>query len=723
MGTFTPGILGDASIAYVPLHWSSTSPAVDCEARVVIGESSATTTFSIPQDCQPSGGVIPKECYGNGVGFACDVDLRPTKCKDGSDPLGYSIEVRDRGTGKILMTINTRPNDLHDIKLPNLSPEVQVELIQRTKCEGDGTTPPETLTPFLTGKETIGEAPPPPMPISPPTPIPPPSVVPNEPMACEMSQFNAYATGEHRALIEFEPDSRMALYNFSCVIKLLDQTTGVAKFDETFTKDELSGFNFWTVYGLNASTEYEAEANCSSEDSACMFGMSFRTPGQSQIYMNNIHPGVSACDSLFGGNVRSNCTDVIVTIIDPVTGREVARQELNTNTENGSQFIIQYEDPRTSFNQTLCAYAEGVNCPGWTKSECYHVPFSSCPTQSSPPPSNVTTPSPPPSNVTTPSPPPSPPTLPEQYPDVRFETGLSSQCDPSVKVTVNDQIDQDGGLVVNLVETCDGKVTRTNEIPMQTSELVVYLNQTAGQQCEIAVFVEDPNRPERLGGNMTFINEVPSNCVESPTFTLEKCITDSSVRGGSSTCKIGDITPPFACRPTNMTLTVTPKEGVTAYIPPPIELPLVDGVPQVNAMDITNLTPGIQYIFTMTTECFNETLGVVFPLAQSESGETPPYKPPPPPPPPPPSPPATPRDLTMAQFCMNAASLLSQYGQEWNMPTMELPHGCRYEGRSGCCHCPQCHQRGSGPKSCPWASCGKGNGSCNPSRGSCPGYW
>ncbi len=721
MGTISPG--KGSSTSYIPLHIPTSDPAKDesCTATVEIGSKSESTAFTIPAACSGMG-ITQVTCLKDQN--ACLLAARPVNaqglqpCPNGAQPVGYKFEAKaldgpDAGKVVSFVTVSVseaQKTGLANIKLSGLAPGVRYDFIQTASCTEKPTNVISVTTPTVT-RENAAQPPPPPLPPPPPSPKPVP-VIPTLPITCSNNGILAYAPSPTSGMVEFQ--ARM-LGEYSCRVQVEDTSNGDLKFDQLFTKQQITlPSDHWLLHGLSPSTEYTTSISCTRAEDAteCSNGVRFTTPAPQQIYLTNLHPGTSSTpkDPSFGGNIKSGCSKLRVTFVD-AGGNVVGSQEVDALADTSAKFLIGFRDPRTSPSQSLCAYAEGIDCPEWTKSACQQVPYAVAippppPPPSPPPPKTAPKPPPKPSPKpgTPPSPPPPPPPSPPPPPPpplpLSARMTFSGTCNPSVEVSIDQSVFDAGGSGYNLdiVEACDdgtgnfGSSRVIPEIAMNgPTQTVHLLHQKPGEACAVQAIIIDRANP---GRKFQIINvyRQPTTCSDFPTFTIASCTTNSAVVGGSSACK-GAITGlPNTCTVKDLLVKTTPTTG-TGAAPGVFSLPATS-----TGFDLNGLTPGTPYEVTVTAECDN---GV--PLVHTVHTSTPPYRPPAPPPPklPPPV-------LNLASLCPNLpnwvtnAANAAQYG--FNARGWSFPHGCRWQ-HNGCCHCPEC----SGPGGCPWRSCGTSN--------------
>ena len=751
MGTFSPG--KGSSTSYIPIHTATPDPKKDasCTATVEIGSKSASWSFTIPAACS-SMGITKVTCLLDQS--ACLLAARPgtglglPPCPAGAQPTGYRFEAKaldgpDAGqlVSFVMVSVEkAQRSGLSNIKLPGLAPGTKYQFSQTPVCDGNPSQQPVVgvTTNAVTGKYVQPPIAPPPPP-SPPLPKPV-TVVPTLPIDCSDNGMLVYAPSPTSGMVEFQ--ARMS-GEYSCRVKVEDESNGDVKFDQLFTKQQISlPSDHWLIHRLSSSTGYTASVSCTRAEDAsdCVGTVRFATPAPQQIYLTNLHPGATSTPKSpsFGGNVKSGCSKLRVTFVD-ADGNVVGLQDVDALADTGAKFLIGFKDPRTSSSQSMCAYAEGIDCPEWTKSECTQVPYAVAVTPPPPPPSPPpsppppkvpptprprpkpspkpkpgTPPSPPPPSPPPPSPPPPSPPPPSPPPPspppplpLSARMTISGTCNPSVEISMDPMVFAAGGLyILDILEVCSGDngvgggsfdSSGAKVIPQIAmngpTQTVHLLHQKPGEQCAVQAIITDRANPQVRKFQMITVYQQPTTCSDFPTFTIGSCTTNSAVQGGSSACK-GEITGlPNTCAIKDLLVNTSPTSGSGAA-PAAFSLPATS-----TGFDLNALSPGTSYEVTVTAECEN---GV--PLVHTVHMTTPPYQPPAPPPPPKLPPPV----VQISSLCPNLPNWLSnaanafQYGFIAN--GWYFPHGCKWQHK-GCCHCPAC----SGPGGCPWGSCATAN--------------
>ena len=728
MGTFSPG--DGSSTSFVPLHYDIPDPTKDsvCSASVEIGSQSASTSFTIPATCSGMG-ITKVSCLNDQD--ACLLTARPatgggsSPCPNGADPRGYRFEAKavdGPDAGKVVsvvtLSLDKAKDGMGSVKLPGLAPGTKYEFSQYAICD-DKTPNTVGVTTEVFSNQNV---PPPP---SPPSPPPPPSpepivVEPIVPISCSSNGLLAYAPTTTSGIVEFQ--ARMS-GEYGCELKVEDTSNGDIVYEQQLTKEQITlPSDHWLIHRLSPSTAYDVSFLCrrTTDGTSCSTNISFKTPAPQQIHMTNLHPGTGSTprNPSFGGNVISGCSTVLVTIVD-AEGNVLASQQVDTGDDDGSKFLLGFKDPRTSSTESLCAYAEGIDCPDWTKSECQQVPFATPfapPPPSPPPPPPPRPPSPPPPSPkpsspqpsSKPKPPPPPPSPPPPLP-LEARLTFSGTCNPSVQVSMDPSVfaSSSAGYNLDILELCESGSGGNSladmmrkiipEIAMNGPSATVHLlHQKPGEQCLVQAIIIDRANPSRKL-EQTQVYRLPDSCTDFPTFKIDSCTTNSQVAGGSSSCQ-GTITGiPNTCTVKDLVVKTAPTSGNGAA-PGAFTLPT-----SATGFDLNGLTPDTPYEVTVTAECEGGP-----PLVHTVHTSTPPYRPPPPPPPP-----VRPPTLSIQSLCPGLPSWLTNpynanlYGFDYR--GWSFKQGCKWQ-HNGCCHCPACSGPGlGGPRGCPWASCGIAN--------------
>jgi hypothetical protein len=280
---------------------------------------------------------------------------------------------------------------------------------------------------------------------------------------------------------------------------------------------------------------------------------------------------------------------------------------------------------------------------------------------------------------------------------------ISGTCNPYVTISMDQMVFYGtvGSYNLDISEACDNgsgnfDASGAKAIPMIAmdgpTKTVHLLHQKPGESCAVQAIITDRANPNRKFQTISLWTQ-PATCVDSPTFTMAPCTTDSTVVGGSSACR-GTITGlPNTCSVQDLQIRTDPTRGIGSA-PGLISLPAT-----LTVFDLKGLTPGVGYEVKVTADCANGEQ-----LVHTVHTTTPPYQPPASPPPPKLPPPV----LSLSAICPNLPRWLTNASNAYLYGFIAngwyFPHGCKWQ-RNGCCHCPNC----SGPGGCPWRSCGTAN--------------